>query len=84
MLSKSLSLRSRLSVTLNAQRSFSKHLKAFATIDPNNLSTNDKGMNLVAGEWIGTNSYGTMVDPMTGKPMCQYPDTQMDEIEPFV
>jgi 1-pyrroline-5-carboxylate dehydrogenase len=25
-----------------------------------------------------------MVDPLTGKPMVSYPDTQMDEIDPFV
>jgi len=25
-----------------------------------------------------------MVDPLTGKPMCMFPDTQMDEIEPFI
>jgi len=54
---------------MNSQRNFSKHLKAFATLDPKNLSTNDKGANLVNGEWVGTNEYGTMVDPMTGKPM---------------
>ena len=41
-------------------------------------------MNLVAGEWVGTEKYGTMVDPLTGKPMMSYPDTQMHEIDPFV
>ena len=30
----------------------SKHLKAFATLDPDNLSTKNKGMNLVNGEWV--------------------------------
>ena len=55
MLSKSMTLRTRLSVTLNAQRNFSKHLKAFATIDPNNLTVANKGMNLVAGEWVPSN-----------------------------
>jgi len=28
-------------------RNISKHLKAFATIDPDNLSSSDKGFNLV-------------------------------------
>ena len=69
MLSKSFSVRTRLMASMNSQRNFSKHLKAFATLDPKNLSTNDKGANLVNGEWVGTNEYGTMVDPMTGKPM---------------
>ena len=84
MLSKTFSLRSRFSASMAAQRNFSKHLKAFATLDPNNLSTADRGMNLVNGEWTPSNTYKTMVDPMTGKPMMSYPDTQMDEIEPFV
>ena len=34
-------------------RSVSSHLKAFATIDPDNLSASkDKGYNLVNGEWV--------------------------------
>ena len=84
MLSKSFSLRTRLMSTMTAQRNFSAHLKAFATLDPKNLSVSDKGMNLVAGEWVGSEKYGTMVDPLTGKPMMSYPDTQMHEIDPFV
>lgn len=51
------------------QRAFSKHLKAFATLDPKNLSASNKGMNLVNGEWKGTESYITLPDPMTGKDM---------------
>jgi 1-pyrroline-5-carboxylate dehydrogenase len=40
---------------LNLQlRNASQHLKAFATIDPKNLSVENKGMNLVQGEWRGT------------------------------
>jgi len=62
----------------------SKHLKAFATIDPANLSTRDKGMNLVNGEWVGTKEYIDLVDPMTGRPMIKIPDTKGDEIDPFV
>ena len=32
----------------------SKHLAAFATVDPEKLSAKDKGMNLVQGEWVGS------------------------------
>ena len=40
----------------NAQfRGISSHLKAFATIDPENLSASDKGFNLVGGEWTSPN-----------------------------
>jgi len=62
----------------------SQHLKAFATLDPNNLSLADKGMNLVNGEWVGTKEYIDLVDPLTGKPMIKIPDTKGDEIDPFV
>ena len=66
------------------QRAFSKHLKAFATIDPKNLSASNKGMNLVNGEWKGTESYITLPDPMTGKDMIQIPDTNLVEAEEFI
>lgn len=53
-------------------------------MDPKNLSPDNKGMNLVNGEWVGTAKYMHVVDPLTGKPMVSIPDTQMDEINPFV
>ena len=65
-------------------RNISRHLKAFATIDPETLSPKDKGYNLVNGEWVGTKDYIDLVDPMTGKPMIKLPNTSVDEIEPFV
>ncbi len=65
-------------------RAASSHLKAFATIDPNNLSTKVKGMNLVNGEWTSTQEYVALPDPLTGKPMISIPDTQLEEIQPFV
>jgi len=58
-----------------SSRAASSHLNAFATIDPMNLSTKDKGMNLVNGEWTGTENYIKLVDPLTGKPMISVPDT---------
>ena len=65
-------------------RAASQHLKAFATLDPKNLTPDHKCMNLVNGEWVGSNKYKTVIDPMTGKGMISIPDTQMDEIAPFV
>jgi hypothetical protein len=32
-------------------------------------------MNLVNGEWTGTEKYAQIVDPLTGKPMISIPDT---------
>ena len=65
-------------------RNISKHLKAFATIDPENLSTSDKGFNLVQGEWTSTSKYHELIDPLNGNKMIKIPDTQMEEIAPFV
>ena len=65
-------------------RAASQHLKAFATIDPSSLSDKDKGFNLVGGEWVPASQYIDLVDPLKGDTMIKIPDTQMDEIDPFV
>lgn len=79
MLHKNL-IKARTQMLLSLQaRHASKHLKAFATLDPNNLSPNDKCSNLVNGEWVGTEKYKTVISPLTGKPMVSIPDTQMHE-----
>ena len=72
------------SFTSYSLRNISKHLKAFATIDPSNLSSSDKGFNLVGGEWTSPSKYMDLVDPLNGGTMIKIPDTQMDEIAPFV
>jgi 1-pyrroline-5-carboxylate dehydrogenase len=61
----------------------SSHWKNFATIDPANLSPQNKGMNLVNGEWTGVEKYFELVDPLTGKPMISIPETSMQEAEVF-
>lgn len=69
---------------LNFQiRNASQHLKAFATVDLANIEKH-KGMNLVQGEWVGTENYREVVDPMTGKHMLSIPDTSLAETEPFI
>jgi len=40
--------------------------------------------NLVAGEWRTSRSNAVIPDPLTGKPMFLMPDTQVDELAPFV
>lgn len=56
-------------------RYISKHLAAFATVDPEKLSARDKGFNLVNGEWVSPNKYMDLIDPMKGGTMCKIPDT---------
>ena len=41
-------------------------------------------MNLVQGEWVGSKKYMDLVDPLNGGTLCKIPDTQLDEIQPFV
>ena len=53
-------------------------------MDPKNLKKSHKCMNLVNGEWVGTEKYAVVIDPMTGKDMISVPDTQLSEIGPFV
>ena len=71
-------------ISMVQHRSISHHLKAFATIDPNKLSASDKGFNLVKGEWVPASKYMELIDPLRGGTMIRIPDTQMDEIQPFV
>jgi len=58
-----------------AQRGVSQHLKAFATIDPNSMSGNDKGYNLVKGEWVPSAKYLELIDPLKGGTLVKVPDT---------
>lgn len=70
---------------VNAQlRCASVHLNKFATMDPKNLSPKHQCMNLVNGEWKGTEKYAEVIDPMTGKGMISIPDTSIAEAEPFI
>jgi hypothetical protein len=59
----------------NNLRSVSNIVKAFATIDPEKLGPQDKGYNLVNGEWVGTEKYIDLVDPLNGGTMIKIPDT---------
>lgn len=40
--------------------------------------------NFVDGEWRGTKAYKPVIDPLNGKPFILMPDTQEDELEPFL
>lgn len=53
-------------------------------MDPKNLSPKHLCMNLVNGEWVSSSNYAEVIDPMTGNSMISIPDTQIEEIDPFV
>ena len=38
----------------------------------------------VFGKWVGTEKQLTIPDPLNGEPFIKVPDTQLNEIEPFV
>ena len=59
-------------------------MKAFATVDPENLNASSKGYNLVNGEWTTTKAQKEIIDPLTGKILCTQPDTVIDEANPFI
>lgn len=67
-----------------SSRAFSKHLKAFATVDPKTMVGNDRGFNLVDGEWKQTAKYNNLIDPLSGGTLMKVPATSMEEIEPFI
>ena len=53
-------------------------LKEFATVDPDHLTRNTKLQNLCNGEWMGTEKWTDLIDPMNGKIMGKVPDTDKD------
>jgi len=77
------SLQKRIATPTNA-RAFSQHLKAFATVDPNRMNGNDKGFNLISGQWQGTANYHDLPDPMTGNTLIKVPATSLEEVEPII
>lgn len=67
-----------------AQRGFSQHLKAFATVDPNHMNGKDKGFNLIDGEWCTTQKYTALPDPLNGGSLMQVPATSLEEVQPII
>lgn len=51
---------------IHSQRHFSKFLKSFATVDPENLSASSKTQNLVKGTWVDADDYLELPDPLKG------------------
>jgi len=41
-------------------------------------------MNFVDGKWVEANKYREVVDPMSGEPFIQVPDTSEEELAPFI
>ncbi|KAL6784673.1 ALDH12 [Auxenochlorella protothecoides x Auxenochlorella symbiontica] len=61
-------------------------LSEWSRVDPAQLSGSSPAAlnNLVAGEWTQTAQSLSVVDPMNGEPFLSVPDTQLDEIQPFI
>jgi len=41
-------------------------------------------MNFIGGKWMGAKKYREVIDPMSGEPFVQMPDTSEKELAPFV
>ena len=67
-------------------RAFSSEavLNAFATVDPSNLTKSSKAQNLCGGEWSSTQNWDDLIDPMNGKVIGKIPNTNDEEIKPFI
>ena len=74
----------RQAAVLHSRRQYSAILKAFATIDPDNMGAHSKGQNLVNGEWKSTAATKEIIDPLTGKVMLIQPDTSIAESQDFI
>jgi 1-pyrroline-5-carboxylate dehydrogenase len=48
------------------------------------VAANKRLKNFVGGDWVETKSYATLLHPCTGAPLLEYPDTQLDELDPFL
>lgn len=59
-------------------------LKAFATVNPENLTKSTKLQLLCDGEWMNSETYEDLIDPLTGKVMGQVPTPTIDECKPFI
>ena len=59
---------------------------SWATVDPWKMSAAAPavGKNLCGGVWMESKKQETIIDPLTGNAMVLVPDTQLDEIAPFV
>jgi len=55
-------------------------------VNPDEMSASNpcKLQNLVGGKWEDTKQYMDIPDPMTGEAFIKSPDTQLDEIQPFI
>ena len=74
------------SVIARVGRRHMSSIPSWATADPATMSaaTPAIGKNLCGGEWMEARSQHAVVDPMNGEAFVLVPDTQADEIGPFV
>lgn len=65
------------------RRAFSSF--SWATVDPEALSARNPAqvMNLVNGQWTGSERNFTLPDPLNGEEFIRVPDTTISELEPF-
>mmetsp|Transcript_19260 Transcript_19260/g.37177 ORF Transcript_19260/g.37177 Transcript_19260/m.37177 type:complete len:259 (-) Transcript_19260:487-1263(-) len=59
---------------------------SWATVDPEKMSGSNpaNAQNFVRGEWQDTKSTMNIIDPLNGEEFLVVPNTQLDEIGPFV
>eukprot|EP00735_Rhodelphis_limneticus_P003084 TRINITY_DN1431_c0_g1::TRINITY_DN1431_c0_g1_i1::g.27105::m.27105 TRINITY_DN1431_c0_g1::TRINITY_DN1431_c0_g1_i1::g.27105 ORF type:complete len:564 (+),score=141.07,sp/Q40255/ALDH_LINUS/66.15/0.0,Aldedh/PF00171.17/1.4e-42 TRINITY_DN1431_c0_g1_i1:42-1694(+) len=85
LLARQVALLSRSRSLIANERHFTS-LSAFATVDPGQISGKKPAQmyNLVNGEWKLTRKSDSILDPMNGEVFIHAPDTQEDELAPFI
>jgi len=48
------------------------------------ITNKDRLQNFVGGKWMETKSYSSLINPCTGSDLLDYPNTEPDELEPFL
>mmetsp|Transcript_18644 Transcript_18644/g.48009 ORF Transcript_18644/g.48009 Transcript_18644/m.48009 type:complete len:578 (+) Transcript_18644:140-1873(+) len=63
-----------------------RYVPEWATLDPSAMTAAEpaQALNLLGGKWVESRTTTTIPDPLNGEPFVRVPDTQVDEIAPFV
>lgn len=74
---------------MHIERSLSRSFKTwenFASVDPWTMSASQPHSvkNMLGGVWTETRAHENIVDPLTGSQFMTVPDTDTNEVEPFV
>ncbi|WCJ37519.1 aldehyde dehydrogenase 12A1 [Euphorbia peplus] len=79
-------IRTRAAYRLTSFNHSSRSIHSFATVEVEEISGSQpaKVNNLVQGKWIGSSSWTTILDPLSGEPFIKVAEVDETGIQPFV